>query len=674
MQEYLSDGITAARKGDITRAGVLLTWAVQRNPDSEQAWLWLAKCSTSNARRAYCYGRVLSLNPNNLEAQIEYRKICLGRPCPPLSVIKAMLTTQNFNLWTVGSVMVGLLVFVVFLSLLVVLGVFPGPQKTLAFSNLALFSQPASSGSQPAAAAPALLPTRSATPLAKTPTTEVQVTSTPVPPAGLARVMPDIQAAEAMMQQKNYAKALPLWDRVIETVPSYGEAYFQRALCYVGLAGNQNYQTIYWNSTEKARADLDAAIALGYDTDEAFYLRYQILDRLAGKYELRSDREYLYDLALQNLQAAIASGHLDPVAESQVARALFQMQRCQEGMDELQGLLAQAGASTLLPAQYDSLAQGWLCLGDFQNALAMIENGLALEQTPERQWMHAVILYNAGRQDDALVALDELIERKCRLEGHPYPLRALIYLEKGQADLAMADLQVGAAGSWYQAGLRSYVEGRLALDEGNKQAAVMMLQDALITLYWYHHPLYAQIEAELADLGAGPLIPVASFPIKATPMAAAFNTQPVADFSRPETLPGVQGLPLPEPVQASLAEGSGPIDLAPASSVVFLFTAPERVVIQEVQALSLRLVASPVDSGEAPFDVFLWNAETDTWVKIEASWGSTPVERPARFVGQDGRIYASVLYPGRKTAHVTNLGFMLQIKTAEADALVYDIK
>lgn len=68
-EELLRAGITAANAGDVTKAIKLLAEVVQADPNSELGWLWLGLCISIVERREYCFRRVLSINPQNIEAK-----------------------------------------------------------------------------------------------------------------------------------------------------------------------------------------------------------------------------------------------------------------------------------------------------------------------------------------------------------------------------------------------------------------------------------------------------------------------------------------------------------------------------------------------------------------------------------------------------------------------------
>ncbi len=67
--DLVQQGLTAARVGDMEDARRLLQQATEQRPDSIEAWLALAGVVESLQEKRTCFSRVLSLDPNNQEAQ-----------------------------------------------------------------------------------------------------------------------------------------------------------------------------------------------------------------------------------------------------------------------------------------------------------------------------------------------------------------------------------------------------------------------------------------------------------------------------------------------------------------------------------------------------------------------------------------------------------------------------
>jgi hypothetical protein len=65
MDDYLQQGILAAKAGDKPRAFDLLTRASEVPATSEKAWLWLSSVVNDDSERLFCLNNVLRINSNN---------------------------------------------------------------------------------------------------------------------------------------------------------------------------------------------------------------------------------------------------------------------------------------------------------------------------------------------------------------------------------------------------------------------------------------------------------------------------------------------------------------------------------------------------------------------------------------------------------------------------------
>ncbi len=100
MDNYLQEGVAAAKAGDKSRAFDLLTRASEIPATSEQAWLWLSSVVNDDAERLFCLNNVLRINPVNTAAQrgaemLKQKGIFPAIPAYPASQQKA--PPQNFN-------------------------------------------------------------------------------------------------------------------------------------------------------------------------------------------------------------------------------------------------------------------------------------------------------------------------------------------------------------------------------------------------------------------------------------------------------------------------------------------------------------------------------------------------------------------------------------------------
>jgi len=69
MDNYLQQGILAAKAGDKSRAFDLLTRASEVPATSEKAWLWLSSVVNDDSERLFCLDSVLRINSDNAAAQ-----------------------------------------------------------------------------------------------------------------------------------------------------------------------------------------------------------------------------------------------------------------------------------------------------------------------------------------------------------------------------------------------------------------------------------------------------------------------------------------------------------------------------------------------------------------------------------------------------------------------------
>ena len=100
MDNYLQEGIAAAKAGDKSRAFDLLTRASEIPATSEQAWLWLSSVVQDDSERLYCLNYVLRINPANTAAKrgadiLRQKGIFPAIPIYPEPLMKA--SAQNFN-------------------------------------------------------------------------------------------------------------------------------------------------------------------------------------------------------------------------------------------------------------------------------------------------------------------------------------------------------------------------------------------------------------------------------------------------------------------------------------------------------------------------------------------------------------------------------------------------
>ncbi|MFA9405370.1 MAG: tetratricopeptide repeat protein [Anaerolineales bacterium] len=79
-EDLIQNGIRAAQEGDRASAKLYLSKAVLSAPNSEDAWWWLGQSVDDPQQRAYCFQRVLAINPGHEGAKAQ---LADPTPTPP---------------------------------------------------------------------------------------------------------------------------------------------------------------------------------------------------------------------------------------------------------------------------------------------------------------------------------------------------------------------------------------------------------------------------------------------------------------------------------------------------------------------------------------------------------------------------------------------------------------
>jgi len=570
-EELLQQGITAARAGDIPRARALLIQVIQADQTSEQGWWWLGFCMTVPDQRAYCFRRVLALNPNHAEAKRQLQEIerLLASAKPAVSqgmpdetkgsagptALPQAVSPQAPDAVRVAEAVAPahpelaanksnttLKVIAAAVALLLCLCAIALPALFLLYSNRAdqiasgLFLQSATPTSQVVGPAPTrlLVPTLppawtpTPTSLPKTPTASPPprtstpiVSSTPAPYAQrLAAVQGDITRAKDLTNNGNHTAAVALWSKVIEQAPEFADAYAWRGTSYRYLGESQAAEDTNRDYLLRALNDLNEAFWLNANPPAYYYLqRYEVYFSLGRQDQPRTDQDHWNELALADIRQVIALGITEDWQEREPAFLLFDLGRCQEGLNEINRLIAAEGLADPSAGLHTGLANANLCLGQPEEALKDADIALQIRPGFRREWDRAIVLYSLGHLDEALAQIDQTVAENPIYCGCRYYLRALIHYDQGKSDLALQDLEKGAGETRDVGGLRAYVVGRLALDAGDKQESIAQLQLAEATLRREFGPfLLKRIQKELTALGAQPLSPTMSAPPTATPL------------------------------------------------------------------------------------------------------------------------------------------------------------
>src|SRR5258706_692977 len=84
--DLLQQGIAAVRAGQLEQGRQLLAKAIQLNPQSETAWIWMSGVVQTDEQRISCLQQVIAINPNNELALKGLQALgAMGAPSAPPS-------------------------------------------------------------------------------------------------------------------------------------------------------------------------------------------------------------------------------------------------------------------------------------------------------------------------------------------------------------------------------------------------------------------------------------------------------------------------------------------------------------------------------------------------------------------------------------------------------------
>jgi tetratricopeptide (TPR) repeat protein len=319
-----------------------------------------------------------------------------------------------------------------------------------------------------------------------------------------------------------YSRAIALWDSILADLPSYGYAYYQRARSYYLYALQSSIQAETMNGLKLALKDVNAAIESGPPIGDLFILRYKIYTWFARLEPVRANSIEWLEMALEDARRADVLGNSDPSSDLYPGQALVASGRCQEALDEFAQLLARTSNGAQSGDLNEELARGYLCFGALDEALTHIDLAIQIQPSTSRQMVKAIVLYNMGKLEQAKDLLDEWIENEPSYYPERYFFRALIDFDLGKYDLARSDLEKGQSLSKDLRGVGAYVQGQLALIDGENERGRELMEYAEQSLDFGYGPLLNRIRSELglARLNISPpVIPTQIAPIlTATPV------------------------------------------------------------------------------------------------------------------------------------------------------------
>lgn len=668
IDEELRLGIEAAKNNDLEKARSYLAKAVENDPNSEEGWLWLGDCSSDTEQRKLCYERVLKLNPKNEKAQQELDNILLAQVVDaPNNVLDDSIKIEekmektswksNPTILRLMGLITGCMVCglsVIFLSYSGVLGSITGE----------------------------ISPNIPKEVIETAPENDSLNLDNQDPPIFSDADIPQVRE---LINNEKYADAILILDEIIKSSPELDTAYFLRAYCYHALLDQQRSQIEFQDYLNRALNDINQAIAIRPDDGNYYALRDSILTNLAALQEYRVDVQYISQFALENAVMAINLGtQLDEYPDRTYVIDLIFVDRCEEALQEISKMISQTNSNDpSIGGLYHIQSQAYICLGDVDNAILMVDKSMFNNTNMEWKYeLKARYLYQAGREDEALDLLNMLLEQEPSYDAWRYFLRALIYLEMGERDKAEEDLNLGAGNTWHQTGVYQYVMGKMALEDGNTEQGIALLQEAEATLDYLFVPLQKRIQTELRQLGAEPLKVTPSVMFDATAIPASLITpmpRPTIIVYETPSIPVTPtlGIVLPDNIQDTIIvdmdTGSGKLTLLPDDYLLFRFQPIEFIFVTEAKSLDVHLIPPASADKDPDIQAYLWIPKGGGWQTIELEWGDNPIEQPDDYVLPDGSIFMAIQNNGTEAVELNNAAVTLIVETIEGDIKTYGL-
>lgn len=281
--------------------------------------------------------------------------------------------------------------------------------------------------------------------------------------------------------------------------------------------------------------------------------------------------------------------------------------------------------------------------------------------------------------------MNQLIEQKPSYDGWRYYLRALIYQEKGNREKAEEDLMMGAGNTWSQVGLFSYVQGKMALEDGNVEEGIRLLQEAEASLDYLLIPLQRRIQAELKKLGDQPLQMTSSVLLNATsiptisarPTARALEA-PIISNTVIVTSTPTAGVSLPYNVSdamiVDLATGTGKLTLLSNDYPLLRFQPAEPIPVKEVKSLVVHLIPASNEMRNPDIQIYFWVPKGGGWRYIAPTWGDNVIDLASDYALPEGDIFLAIRNWGTETVTFDNVMLTLVVETQDGAIKTYGQK
>jgi tetratricopeptide (TPR) repeat protein len=334
------------------------------------------------------------------------------------------------------------------------------------------------------------------------------------------KVAGQIATAQDLINHGKFSDAIIVLNNVIANDSENFDAYSLRSIAYGNSRSNDysRQQGYYVNSLH----DVDKLIELQPYNGNHYVNRDLILRALAELPPDSASKFAIYELANDNAEKAMELG-VSPdysYVYRHHARNLIESNHCKDGLEETQNIINHSQQDDPNMDYYNMyLTEAYICLNDLDKALETALRISCDSPVAECRTMFLTEIYfQSGESEKALELLNHMISLQPTYGGWRYFIRALIYYERGEKDLALQDLATGDNYTWYGNGVYWYVKAKMAFDDGDDQSGMLYLQYAESTLDVQYTPLQQKILKELTAKGGSPLIMTPQIPLATTPI------------------------------------------------------------------------------------------------------------------------------------------------------------
>jgi tetratricopeptide (TPR) repeat protein len=297
--------------------------------------------------------------------------------------------------------------------------------------------------------------------------------------------------------------------KAMKIEPNNPVTYYSLAVTFLGESDGEPDFSNRMNLLTHAFRQIDGSIGLNPNYGNSYLIRAVCLTQLAGAYPYRADREYLYKLALPDLDKAIELGTSTGFQPARLkVEYLTLLNQCGDAIKLIPSLprIPNDSKSVNSNKTNEELAtQAYACLGQYQQAIDSANKNLQTKNNESRDenLELAIALYQSGKSSEALELVKKVLSEKS--SGKHFFLKAAIEYDQKDFINALTDGEKADQYSWGAGEYSSYFEGLEAARLGNAEEAILKMQFAEAALEPQFDFAIKRARAELSALNAKPI-------------------------------------------------------------------------------------------------------------------------------------------------------------------------